>query len=215
MDTRCACESDEPPPAAIARNAVEPVRALARPDAAPVPVLASQRPESVRAMDLRRLAFCAFAVVLTLASCDLSPSVTPNPDEAARLRTVFPLLASTRVATYRILDWCKVLQYNRGAYVDTDSPTTCITFEGPVSGFDGTASRDFETIHAAFEAAGAVPKFLSAEFDPSGAIADAWFEMGCQGCSGGTYFYTAPGHTPLAPEGLFVQIAPEWRWAPE
>jgi hypothetical protein len=154
--------------------------------------------------------------LLLATGCNQDRATAPSAEDIASLGSILPILASEKLETFRNLDWCRVLRYGPGAFAESESPSTCVTFDSTETRqFDSAAAQDFDRFAGAFEEAGVPLTYVGAEFDGSGHLTHAAFEIACQGCASGVYFFTAPGLPNSVPEGYFVQVTPEWRWAPD
>ncbi len=162
------------------------------------------------------VALLDIAVVVGTA-CTAREAEGSSIDEVTRLEATLPFLEELRVQAFRDQDWCKNIQYVRGAFSETESPTTCNLFEAiRVEYFDDRARSDFDRVAKVFRAVGFRPWYVNVVYDDEGRVAEAWFELGCPGCESGMYTFSASG-TWNDPDwfSMSERVTNEWRWSEE
>lgn len=162
----------------------------------------------------------AIATIL-LASCGTFDSDSGGSlDEARRLEQSLPVLADGKVANIRVLPWCRNIKYARGAFSETQSPTTCNLFDEPVATFDRQAEADFGYFVGVLNSTGLTVSAVGIEYGANGSILSAWFEVGCSTCESASYLYEAAGasiepEVAEAPGVVMKQLSDRWLWYEE
>lgn len=144
-----------------------------------------------------RLSCVLVAAIVTsaaLSACQSGIDPQPQAKEIARsLQGTLPALVHSRVTAWRSQEWCRNIAYERGAFSETESPTTCNLFNERPEPFDRQAERDFAKVSAAIAATGFEVRFVNASFGADGQVSEAVFFMPCAGC-GALGFVYEPGY---------------------
>jgi hypothetical protein len=127
-----------------------------------------------------RTKFLVIGAVLALI-CACSSSSPPDTErmrqEASSLRATFGEIETADVLVYRNQDWCKLLEYPRGAYA-SDQAQTCTLYPRTWQPFDQQADADFGTISRALgQAIVHVRMIEGVAYDTDGTIVSISFEL--------------------------------------
>jgi hypothetical protein len=156
------------------------------------------------------------ALILTCAAllaCQSGVDPRPHANEIARsLQVSLPTLRDLRVTAWRSQDWCRNIAYERGAFSETDSPTTCDLFGERPDLFDDQAERDFGKVSAAMDATGYEVWYVNTSVGADGQVTQATFVLPCPRCEVLGFVYE-PGYVleeSYPPELRITAVDADW-----
>lgn len=117
-------------------------------------------------------------VILTilLVGCGV-PDPNRHQRDVASLPQVFSALQALKVKNYRNQDWCKNIEYHRGAFSGNLKSTTCNLLDGKPVAMDDRAEQDFQAIATAMATTGVGIHYLSANYDSADRLVGATFNL--------------------------------------
>jgi hypothetical protein len=100
-------------------------------------------------------------------------------DAADALARVLPSLAELKIEGFRDQDWCRFIDYPRGAFSNESDPeSTCNLFSGQPTPYDDQATKDWEQVRRALgDAEVSVWMVWNIHYDGDGRITLATFEI--------------------------------------
>lgn len=136
--------------------------------------------------------------------------------DVANLKSSFPTLEDLRVTGFRDQDWCRFIDYPRGAFTtkpDGSDAGACNLFSGPALPFDHQAEADFQTVRRALSDAGMRGKWVTwVQFDAGGRIKSAQFDVNGGAFDRWTYVFDRGGPMPesMPAEEVYTPINDDW-----
>lgn len=121
-------------------------------------------------------------------------------DDVQKLAATFPVLEALRVRGFRNQDWCRFIDYPRGAFTNLpagDDSGTCNLFDGKALAFDDAAKADFDEVRQALDASGVLGNWvLYITYDADGRLNGADFAVQGGAFDRWTYVYDPGGAVP-------------------
>lgn len=155
---------------------------------------------------------------VVVIACGCATGSRPNADQMGRdvahLEEAFLVLEQLRVRGFRDQDWCRFIDYPRGAFTSDANTSTCNLFDGTPQAFDDPADTDFHRVKAALDETG-VSTYLVwwIEYDSAGRMKAAEFDLP-SGDLGGrwSYIYDRGGVMPEDDPGesVYTRIKDDW-----
>jgi hypothetical protein len=167
-----------------------------------------------------RLKIAALFAALAFAVLGCIHASQPDADQMARdvkdLKASFSTLEALRLSGFRDQDWCRFIDYPRGAFTSLpvgDDSDTCNLFDGAALPFDDQASADFERVRAALAGTGVRgDSVLNIQHDDAGHMRTADFDLNGGSFDRWTYVFDRGGSMPENEEGeeLYTRINEDW-----
>lgn len=134
--------------------------------------------------------------------------------EVHRLEQAFPLFEELRLRGFRNQDWCKFLDYPRGAFTNDKETSTCNLFDSPPKDFDDQAKADFARVEEALRQTGVRTDLVWwIEYDAGGRVTGAEFALDAGGFTRWSYVLDRGNTEPkenLEGESVYTRINDDW-----
>src|SRR5262245_21899051 len=167
-----------------------------------------------------RLSVAAVPIALALVVAGCVHAGRPDADRMARdvekLQSAFPVLEELGVRGFRNQDWCRFIDYPRGAFTnlpDGDNSDTCNLFDGKGLAFDNAAKADFERVRGTLDQTGVHGDWvLNVTYDGAGQLKGAEFAVQGDAFDRWTYVYEPGGAVPedMPGEEEYTPINADW-----
>ena len=144
------------------------------------------------------------------------PSAERMSRDVQKLESTFPAFEELRVRGFRNQDWCRFIDYPRGAFTNLsagDDSDTCNLFAGQGSAFDQKAIADFERVRRALDDSGVRGDWvLGIRYDASGRLTSAQFAVEGGLYDRWAYVYDPGGALPENMEGeeMYTRVNDDW-----
>ena len=158
----------------------------------------------------------ALALALGAVAC-VHASVPAREDmahTARSLESVLPTIQQIHVEGFRSQDWCRFLDYPRGAFTNiVDEGSACNVFRKVPEAFDERATADFQVVQGALQDSRvSVWMVWNVTYDNAGGITAAQFDVVAGSFDRFSYLYSRDG--PVAGDEYqaiaFQQVDDHW-----
>jgi hypothetical protein len=166
----------------------------------------------------RSIAALPILLAFLLAGCIHAgrPSAERMTDDVQKLAATFPVLEEVRVRGFRNQDWCRFIDYPRGAFTNLpsgDDSDTCNLFDGKALAFDDAAKADFDRVRQELDASGVHGDWvLNVTYNAGGQLNGAEFAVQGGAFDRWSYVYDPGGTMPedIPDEEEYAPINGDW-----